>query len=249
MCTKSYSKECKEQWLDTKLHFFGLLQNKSCFSAPDGPQGLKLPDVMAAGMKGDIWKEPAVGVTWEPASANGTARWVCRDRGRRSWAGAYPPALPRSSPAWSGKAGAALQQLQGLGCCSRFAGCFLGEDEAQFWSHHLPCLGISTDLCSGRSSSLPSSLAWLGKQMRGSASWCPAWVGSSRRRGGFAALGNTEAHCRPEKAAASGPAVPCSGCCELLPARQGDGGEPGISQSTGSLGRSVPPPRRDAQEL
>ena len=65
---------------------------------------------MAAEMKDDIWKEPAVGVTCEPASASHTAGLVCWDRGLavEVWGSAYSPALLCSS-AWSGKAGAALQ--------------------------------------------------------------------------------------------------------------------------------------------
>lgn len=66
---------------------------------------------MAAKLKADIWKEPAVGITCEPAAANHAARLVCRDQGLAVvlWDSTYSPALLRSSPAWSGKAGAALQ--------------------------------------------------------------------------------------------------------------------------------------------
>lgn len=48
------------------------------------------------------------------------------------WGSICSPALLHSSPAWSGKAGTALQQhqqLQGLGCCDQFAAevSFLGQ--------------------------------------------------------------------------------------------------------------------------
>lgn len=59
-------------------------KKKSCLSGPSGPQGLKLPDVLAAEIKDGIWKELAVGVTCELASASdigslsaGTMGWQC----------------------------------------------------------------------------------------------------------------------------------------------------------------------------
>lgn len=52
-------------------------KTRAAFLPRMDPQGLKLPDVIAAEMKDDIWKEPAVGVTCEPTSANLTASPVC----------------------------------------------------------------------------------------------------------------------------------------------------------------------------
>lgn len=93
MYMKSCCKECKEQWLDTKLNFLGCLAKQELFFCPNSPQGLKLPDAMAAEMKGDIWKEPAVGVTCEPASAHHTAGLVCRDWAVVLWGSPCSPAL------------------------------------------------------------------------------------------------------------------------------------------------------------
>lgn len=105
--------------------FWTLWQNKSCLPAPDGPGGLKLPDVMSAEMKDDIWKEPAVGVTCKPASADHTACLVCRDLGlavvvQGSTELRHSCSLPLHG---LGK----QELLQGLGCCSQFADCSMGE--------------------------------------------------------------------------------------------------------------------------